>query len=326
MQTRSTCTVALLALIALGGGCTFLEQLVGAGNGGGGTGTLRVLITDKPYPFDLLEEALITITRVEVGQAEDADEPDEPNEPNDAEDASDDADEAGDDADEAGDDDNGDEDDDEGQWLTIFEGSRSFDLLDLRNGRADLLADAEIPAGTYTQMRLIVTEGQVTLEGGRVFPLRVPSGEQTGIKLHFTFQVQDEQETTLILDVDLSRAFLAIPAGHIDDADTIRGFHFQPSLAMRLIQQLEAGSIAGRVSDPDGNAIAGASVTAFNEDGEEVTTTATADDGTYVLGGLPTGTYRVEVSASGFADASVSDVSVTAGQQTADVNFTLTPG
>jgi hypothetical protein len=410
---------------------------------GGGNGKLRVLITDKPFPFDLIDEALVTITRVEVRRAgesecetecdddlfcngeescvdgecragiapcgagyvcdEDADgcvklcagDPDcnDDNYCNGEEtcvdgrcaagaspcaagffcdeegnvcttdcttneqcddgafcngpetcvagacvagaapcaagqtcDEDDDECESADD-----DDDDGDDDDDDGgsPFLVIFEGEegeKDFDLLQLRNGQTDLLADAEIPAGTYTLMRVIVTAGKITLTNGQEFPLKVPSGEQTGIKLHFDFDVAEGQETQLLLDVDLSRAFRPIPAGHIDDPSTIRSFHFSPSVAMRLINLLEAGSIAGTVTTMVSDVstpLAGASVTAYDGD-TEVTSTATGVDGTYVLSGLPTGEYRVEFSATGFDDFVVEGVAVNAGQTTGNVNATMT--
>jgi len=206
----------------------------------------------------------------------------------------------------------------------VFEGERSFDLMKLRGGRTDLLADAVIPVGTYTQLRLIVTEGLVKLTDGREFPLRVPSGAQTGIKLHLTFEVASEEETVLLLDVDLSRAFSPIPGGKIDTVDGIREFHFSPSIAMRLIELLDAGSISGTVTDSGGVVLADVSATAY-EDDAEVTSTSTGADGTYLLSGLHTATYRVEFSAAGFEDAEVADLAVEAGQALEGVDAVLNP-
>jgi len=275
--------------IGLGGtlvGCPGVPGGSGGAGGGAGTGRLRVLVTDKPYPFDLIDEATITITRVEVRRGDSADEE---------------------------------------TFLTISTAEREFDLLDLQNGRTDLLAEADIAAGTYTQMRLIVTEGMVRISDGREFPLSVPSGEQTGIKLNFTFEVAADDETVLLLDVDMSRAFRPIPAGHIDDPATIREFTFHPSLAMRLIVMLEAGSITGTVTDDEGNPVVDAAVTAIDEDDAEVSTTSTEADGTYVLGALHTGTYQVEVSAVGFQDATREGVEVSADETTQAIDFELVP-
>ncbi len=284
-----------------------------------GNGTVKLLITDKPFPVDLLASAEVTITSVEVRAA--AAEP--PSTQPAAKGRRADVGVKAAVVEYEGD--NGDEveaQDDGAGFVTIFEGERTFDLLNLRNGRADLLADADIPAGTYTQMRLIVTSGRVVLTDGQEFDLKVPSGEQSGIKLNFEFEVQADDPTTLLLDVDLSRAFTPIPGGHIEDPSTIREFKFQPALAMRLINLLEAGSISGAASDPDGNPIAGALVTAYDGDAE-VTSTVTDADGLYQLSGLYTAQYRLEFDAAGYTGAEIADVAVTAGQDTTGIDAIL---
>jgi len=315
-----------------------------------GTGSVRLLVTDKPYPYEYIDEALVTITRVEIRRANADDDAATGNEGDGAEDDGsgvgepDASDDSGDDRDSGDEPLEGDEptdtpegdaggdvppddqaadeseDGDEGRpFIEIYsdEVGKSFNLLELQNGQVDLLADAEVPAGTYDQMRIIVTDGQVTLKDGREFPcpLRVPSGEQTGIKLHFQFEVEAERETTLLLDIDLSKAFSAIPGGRIDDADQIRSFRFSPSIAMRLIRLADAGSVSGTVCDPAGNPLAEASVTVYRGD-EEVGNTSTDADGSYLLSGLPGGEYRLTVTASGFEDSEFEGVLVQAGETT----------
>lgn len=288
----------------------------------GGSGKLKVLITDKPFPFEFISKATVKITEVQVRTGTPVDQSSDGTE--DATDTTSKLAFAAKPGNGQGDASEADEGAENAAFITIFEDAagKEFNLLDLRNGKADLLADTEIPAGTYTQMRLIVTEGEVTLNDGRSFPVKVPSGGQSGIKLNLTFTVAADEETTLILDVDLSRAFSAIPSGHIDDVSTITGFHFHPSVAMRLINILEAGSISGTVTDGT-NPLASVAVTAV-KDGAAVSTAVTEADGTYKLGGLTTGTYTVQFSLTGYNDASAADVSVTAGQETKDVNAALT--
>ncbi len=218
---------------------------------------------------------------------------------------------------------NNDEDDD-GSFIVIFEGEEAFNLLELQNGRTDLLAMADVPAGLYTQMRLIVTGGELTLTDGRVFPLKVPSGSQSGIKLNFSFDIENDVETTLLLDVDLSRAFQPIPGGRIDEVDGIRNFKFSPSLAMKLIDLVDAGSVSGLVTDPTGIPLENVVVTAFL-DGADVGSTATEADGSFTLVGLLAGVYDIEFSLVGYDDASVVGVDVTAGETTDDVDVVLTP-
>ncbi len=359
----------------------------------GGVGKLRVLITDKPFPFDLVEEALVTITKVEVRRGTDeamtcevegdcaddlfcngpetcvdgecvegsnpCDEPlvcdeelqdcvspgtqDGDATPCETEGDCDDsvfcngsetcADgacvEGSNPCDEAlvcdedlqdcvtpgTQDDDG--DDGGSPFVVIFDGEKTFNLLDLQNGRTDLLAEMDVPAGTYTQMRLFVTEGTIKLfDVDEPFVLKVPSGAQTGIKLRFTFTVENGETTTLLVDVDLSKAFVPIPGGRIEDPTTIRNFKFQPSLAVRVVNLEEVGSISGSVVDEEGAAIGSVSVTAFNSDGDDVTSTSTEDDGTFTLAGLPPDTYSLEFSANDFADASVADVEVVANETT----------
>jgi 5-hydroxyisourate hydrolase-like protein (transthyretin family) len=308
-------TAVLAVVVMMGANCNGLIP-----QGSGNPGSLRVLLTDKPFPFEFIQSAVVTLTRVEVCSLEAAEneginhvretaDPDQlaAAQPVGIENA------------------NGDGDG-YSNWITVFEDSagKEFDLVDLRNGRTNLLADAELPAGAYNQMRLVVSGGQVTLTDGRTFPLTVPSGDTSGIKLHFSFDVVEGQQTDLLLDVDLSRAFLPIPGGHVNSPDGIRQFHFQPSLAMRLINLLHAGSISGMVTDSTtGAPIGGAAVTAYDGD-TEVTSTSTDADGTYKLTGLTTGTYRVEFSADGYVDAEVADVSVTAGQESTGINAALT--
>lgn len=221
------------------------------------------------------------------------------------------------------------DDGDDSPFVVVFTSTEpmgtKFNLLELQNGTTALLADAVVPAGFYTQVRVIIVKGEISLIDDRTLPLTVPSGQQSGIKLRAEFEVEDGSETTLLLHVDVTEAFVPIPGGKIDDVSTIRNFHFRPSLAMEVIDLGDAGSISGTATMMDELEEVGLeNVTVSALVGTTaVRTTSTEADGTYELIGLLAGTYEVEFSKDTFDKVTVSDVSVNEGQETPDVDALL---
>lgn len=71
------------------------------------------------------------------------------------------------------------------------------------------------------------------------------------------------------------------------------------------------GSLVGDVTDATGAAVPAAAVTATNQGTGFARTTKTDMAGSYSFPSVPTGTYRVEISAPGFAEFRHSDAAVT---------------
>ena len=72
--------------------------------------------------------------------------------------------------------------------------------------------------------------------------------------------------------------------------------------------------LAGKVMDPSGAAIAGATVRAFDANGTLAGETTSGADGNYEFPSLPDGGYRVEFQSAGFNRAIVSGVAVAGGR------------
>ena len=84
-------------------------------------------------------------------------------------------------------------------------------------------------------------------------------------------------------------------------------------LAVAGYTQTFRGAINGSVTDPSGAVVANAKVTATNVGTSVVLNTVTTSNGEYSFQDLPLGTYKVTVSAGGFSQVTVDQVSVTAG-------------
>lgn len=95
-------------------------------------------------------------------------------------------------------------DEDDGEWITLVESEDGIDvdLLNASGTRSAFLGEADLEAGTYTQIRVQVIEAYGIQDGERS-DFRVPSGT---LKLVRSFDVEADQETKITLDFDLDRS------------------------------------------------------------------------------------------------------------------------
>jgi outer membrane receptor protein involved in Fe transport len=96
------------------------------------------------------------------------------------------------------------------------------------------------------------------------------------------------------------------------------------SISAAAQSQATSGNIEGRILDPNGAAVAGATVTATNQQTGLEKSATTNDEGGFSIILLPPGTYTVKTSASGFSPSEIKDVTVTVGSHTpVDVKLTV---
>jgi hypothetical protein len=91
-------------------------------------------------------------------------------------------------------------------------------------------------------------------------------------------------------------------------AFTVYGVLFSLLLAGSVLAQSGRSTVRGTVRDPQGNVVAGATVTLVNESKNFSRTQTTSEEGTYTFTAIPPDTYRVDVESGGFKKSSVADV------------------
>ena len=97
-------------------------------------------------------------------------------------------------------------DDSTGGWITVSDDTFTVDLLTLTGGNGVVIADTMLPAGQYTQIRLLLGEGANVVVDGRAHPLEVPSGGTSGLKLNHPFTLAPDSLYAATLDFDAYRS------------------------------------------------------------------------------------------------------------------------
>ncbi|HEX8180425.1 MAG TPA: carboxypeptidase-like regulatory domain-containing protein [Pyrinomonadaceae bacterium] len=79
-------------------------------------------------------------------------------------------------------------------------------------------------------------------------------------------------------------------------------------LAGSAFAQTGTSSVRGTATDPQGNLVAGATVTLSNTEKNFTRTQVTGEDGGYVFTAVPPGTYKLEIEAAGFKKVAIENV------------------
>lgn len=216
---------------------------------------------------------------------------------------------------------------DDGDRIVLSEDGTDglIDLLELQNLTTAVLADLEIPEGTYREIRMIIEDASVELaegytleDGSTEAELTVPSGASSGLKLKLRADGTageddgdlDESEegvfisggqTILVVDFDVNQSFRI--QGNPDTPAGLKGVSFRPTL--RVVVEEVSGSISGTVTTSvDGASTEGLVVSAerSSTEGDEefqssIGTGLTTSDGTYTVFFLSPGSYSVSVEA-----------------------------
>jgi hypothetical protein len=253
-----------------------LIGLTGCGGGGGdggisGTGVMRLSLTDAPACG--YDEVNITIEKVRVNQSSDASEGD-------------------------------------GGWSeVVLNPPKRVDLLTLTNGILEELGETSLPAGKYTQMRLVLAANggaapwanSVIPTGGVETPLTTPSGQQSGLKLNVNMDVAAGELADFVIDFDACKS--VVRRGNSGQ------YNLKPVISV-IPRLSDAGlRVVGYVDTAIAN---GSTTVSVQQGGVPIKATVPDASGTFVLYPVPVGTYDLVIRAADRVTAVMTGVPVVA--------------
>lgn len=155
-----------------------------------------------------------------------------------------------------------------------------YNLLELTNGKDTILADSDIPAGTISQIRLVLgDDNYIITKDGQKIALTTPSAQQSGLKVQIHQDVSGGMLYRIKLDFDAAQSI--VKAGNSGN------YILKPVL--RVLSFIPSGGIVKGVVVPDSVLTYIYAIKAP----DTIASTATNSLGQYSFRDIPAGPYTL---------------------------------
>jgi hypothetical protein len=174
-----------------------------------------------------------------------------------------------------------------------------YNLLELTNGLSVVLADAEVPAGYISQIRLILGEENTLKMNDQTHDLSTPSAQQSGLKIQLNTTLTAGITYEVFLDFDAARSVV--------ESGNSGNYNLKP--VIRAFAEAQDGAISGVILPLD------ATPAVYAIQGSDTITSAFTDNtGVFLLQGLEAGNYTVGIDPSlDYLETAIENVSVSIG-------------
>ena len=173
-----------------------------------------------------------------------------------------------------------------------------YNLLDYSNGLDTLIFKNNLPAGTISQIRLILGANNTIKVGGVTYPLSTPSAQQSGLKLQIHKDIQPGVIYAITLDFDAAKSIVK----------TGNGSYILKPVIRTTTEEVNVGGIKGIVAPPMITPV-------FAIKGTDTIGGFTNANGDFLIQGLVPGTYSVLITPPApYKDTTITNVVVVGGQ------------
>lgn len=257
-----------------------------------GSGKLVLKLTDAPFPVDLIDQALVTIDKIEIRSAIDSDEEGALSYQNQNQGSS-----------------TNEQIMENHPFIVLSEETQQFNLLSLTNGITSDLLQMEIGTGEYDMIRMHIVDAKVIMKDGQEYDLKIPSGTQSGLKIQIepALLVEDGVVNEVLLDFDVSKSFIV--QGNTNSKAGVKGFIFKP--VIRAVSQKQCSRVEGMVYEGENTPVELAHVKIMQGD-SILTSSFTDEDGNYAMIGIPEGNYTMICEKEGYGTVTVTGVEIDA--------------